>query len=368
MRKTFRFRLYPAKESRQKIDQTIETCRRLYNRELEWKIKSWQEEERSIGRKELQNYVQEQRLTDSYMQNVYTQVLHEVGIRMMKAYDNFFRRVKSGKEKPGFPRFKGKKFYDSFCYTQGGFKLLENRLHLSKIGEVKVKLHRPVEGTIKTCTITRTNGKYYVCFSCELEENPLPATGKKVGLDVGITHLAITSDGQFFPKLDSYRKAEKRLKYLQRMVSRRKKGSARRKKAVRLLAKQHEKVANQRKDIAHKVSTELIRNHDLIAHENLQVKNMVKNEHLAKSIHDAAWGKLFEFLAYKASDAGRKVIPVPPHHTSQICSQCGELVPKKLSVRWHECPHCGLSIHRDVNAAKNILQIALSIVDSEKTA
>jgi len=238
--------------------------------------------------------------------------------------------------------------------------LIGNRLELSKIGSVKVKLHRPVDGKIKTCSITRKNGQYYAGFSCEVEAKVLPLTGKEVGIDVGVTDFVITSNGVFFPKLDKYRKAEKRLKYLQRQISRREKGSNRRRKAVTLFAKQHEKVANQRKDIAHKVSTKLILENDLIAHEKLQVKNMVKNHHLAKSITDADWSMLFQFLDYKAESAGRQVVAVPPYQTSQICSNpaCGKIVPKKLSERWHNCPHCGLSVQRDVNAAINILALA----------
>ncbi len=358
MIKTFRYRLYPNTEQRQAIDQTLETCRRLYNRELELKIKKYQEEKVTIGRKELEQLVKAERETNTYMQAVYCQVLHHVGKKLLITYENFFRRVKQGQEKPGFPKFKGRQHFTSFCYTQSGFKLEENRLRLSLIGVIRVKLHRPIEGQIKTCTVSRKNGRYYVCFSCEVEARLLPPTGRAVGIDVGVTDLAVTSDAEFFPKLAAYRKAEKRLQYLQRMVSRRKKGSNRRKKAVLLLARQHEKVANQRRDAAHKISTKLIREHDLIAHEDLKVKNMVKNPHLAKSIQDAGWSLLFNLLAGKACDAGRQVVAVPPAFTSQICSGCGELVPKPLSQRQHTCPHCGLSLQRDVNAAKNILAIA----------
>lgn len=288
MRKTFKYRLSPSTEQKKQIDTTIETCRLLYNRELEWKIQAYEGSKTLIQRKELQQYVKNQRIVNPYMQKVYIQILHDVGARMIKSYDNFFRRVKSGNEKPGYPKFKGRRNYNSFCYTQSGFKLAETILDLSKIGKVKVNLHRPLEGKIKTCTILRSNGRYYVCFSCEVEEQPLERTGKNIGIDVGITNFVITSDGEFFSKLDPYHKAEKHLKYLQRMVSRRKKGSHRRRKAVRLLAKHYEKIGNQRKDLVHKASTKLIQQYDLIAHENLQVKNMVQNHHLAKSIHDAA--------------------------------------------------------------------------------
>jgi len=342
----------------QVINQTIETCRRLYNYFLEDRIYTFKEIKSSVSKIEQINQIPNLKKNNTYYKAVHSQVLQEVAARLDKAYDNFFRRVKSGKEKPGFPKFKGRQHYDSFCYPQSGFSIDDNRLVLSKIGAVKIKLHRPIGGSIKTCSIVRKNDKYYACFSCEVEVQVLPVTDSVVGIDVGVADFVITSDGQFFPKVDTYRKAEKHLKYLQRQVNRRVKGSNRRRKAIKLLAKQHEKVANQRKDIAHKVSTELIQNNDMVAHEDLQIKNMVKNHNLAKSINDAAWNKLFQFLAYKASDAGRQVIAVPPYQTSQICSCCGELVPKKLSQRWHDCPYCGLSIQRDVNAAINILAVA----------
>lgn len=366
--KAFKYRLYPTEKEKQAINETIETCRRLYNRELELKITKYKEEKQPIGRKELQLYVKAQRLENTYMKAVYVQVLHEVGIRMMEAYNNFFRRVKSGKEKQGFPKFKGRQHYNSFCYTQGGFKVTNDILHLSMIGDIKINLHRPIEGKIKTCTITWKSGKYFVCFSCEVEPNILPSTGKQIGIDVGLIDSVITSDGDFYPKIEVYRKSEKKLKYLQRMVSRRKKGSNRRKKAVALLAKLHEKIANQRRDIIHNTAKEIIKNYDLIAHEDLNIKGMVKNHHLAKSINDAGWFKLFECLEAKANDAGRKVIKVPPEYTSQICSSCGTLVKKDLWQRVHKC-ECGLIMHRDVNAAKNILAIALSSLgDNTKPA
>jgi len=358
MIKTFKYRLYPTKSQAAVIDTTVTNCRFLYNCMLDQRINAYKAG-KSVNKIEQLNELPAIKAEFPEYNHIFSQVLQNVGIRLDNAYQNFFRRVKQG-EKAGFPRFKGGNQYDSFTYPQAGFKLIGNRLELSKIGSVKVKLHRPADGKIKTCSITRKNGQYYACFSCEVEAKVLPATDKEVGIDVGVAAFVITSNGEFFPKLDKYRKAEKRLKYLQRQISRREKGSNRRRKAVTLFAKQHEKVANQRKDIAHKVSTKLILENDLIAHEKLQVKNMVKNHHLAKSITDADWSMLFQFLDYKAESAGRQVVAVPPYQTSQICSNpaCGKIVPKKLSERWHNCPHCGLSVQRDVNAAINILALA----------
>ena len=177
---------------------------------------------------------------------------------------------------------------------------------------------------------------------------------------MGVADFCITSDETFFPSPKTYRKAEKQLKKAQREVSRKMKGSNRRKKAVLRLAKANEKVQNQRRDIAHKVANELINEYDLIAHEKLEIKNMVKNRHLSKSISDAGWGIFFSILSYKAESAGREVIEVNPHNTSQTCNECGNIVPKKLNERWHCCPVCGCSIHRDVNAARNILKKAIA--------
>jgi len=284
-------------------------------------------------------------------------VLQDVCQRLDKTFKAFFHRLKNG-EKAGYPRFKGKNRYDSFTYPQSGFKLDGKYLKLSKIGNVRIKLHRQIAGKIKTFTIRRKNSKYYACFSCEIEPDP-QATGKQVGVDLGVKHLAITSDGDFFEHPKYLRKAEKRLKYLQRMVARRKKDSNRRRKAVAMLAKCHEYIANQRRDTAHKISRYLVDHYDLIAFEDLNIKGMVKNHHLAKSIADAGWRMIIQFATYKAEYAGKKVVLVDPRNTSQACSECGQIVKKTLNDRIHQCP-CGYTADRDVNAARNILQKALA--------
>lgn len=360
--RTYKYRLYPTKAQQATIDQTIETCRRLYNYFLDDRIYTYKEGRWSPSRIEQQNQIPLMKQKNPYMQAVYSSVLQDVSFRINRSYDNFFRRVKQGKEKAGFPKFKSRRDYDSLSYpSPQGIKLLDNgRLHLSKIGEIKIGLHREISGTIKTCTVIRRNGKYYASLACEVAEETVEHTGKNVGIDVGISNYVTTSDGEFFPKLDAYRKAEKHLKFFQRQVSRRTKGSARRRKAVELLAKAHEKVANQRKYIAHVVSRKLVNNYDMIAHEDLSITSMVKDNRLSKSITDASWGMLFGFLKYKAESAGKEVIPVNPAYTSQICSNCGEMVKKKLSQRQHICPKCGLNIDRDVNAAINILHAALN--------
>ena len=212
---------------------------------------------------------------------------------------------------------------------------------------------------MKTCTITVKNGKYYACFSCEVVQQTLSPSSEQIGVDLGLKHLAITSEGETFEAPKKLRKNEKQLKQLQRAVSRKKKGSTRRKKAVRVLAKLHERVANQRQDHAHKISRKLVNRYGLIAFESLNVQGMIKNHHLAKSIADAGWNQLVQFTTYKAESAGRVVVRVDPRNTSQLCSNCGEIVKKALSVRVHNCDKCGYIADRDENAARNILQRAL---------
>lgn len=360
MLKTYRYRLYPNKEQKQAIDNTIELCRYLYNCGLEHRIRAYRQYKTSVTAFQQINELPGIKEVFPEYQNVHSQVLQDVLRRLDKTFKAFFLRVKAG-EKPGFPRFKGENRYHSFTYPQPQENMIpvNGKVYLPKIGKVKIKLHREILGKIKTATITRKNGKYYACFTVEVDTNPLPMTGKCVGIDTGVISFVATSDGLLVQAPRSYRKAERRLATLQREVSRRKKGSNRRKKSVQQLARAHERVANQRKDIAHKVARYLVTNYDLIAHEDLQIRNMVKNHYLAKSIQDSGWGMFFNILAYKAAEAGKLVVKVPPHNTSQTCSGCGVLVKKTLAVRVHRCPYCGLVIDRDVNASRVILATAL---------
>lgn len=359
MLKTYKYRIYPNKEEKNVIDQTLDTCRYLYNDFLYERKTMYEYDGAHITYIWQGNSLPYRKKLNPYLSKIHSQVLQDVARRVDKAYKNYFRRVRVG-ETPGYPRFKGKGQYDSFTYPQSGYSLLNGRLKLSCIGNIKIKLHRPLEGNVKTCTIIRKNDKYYVCFSSETKSSSYDTTGKVVGVDMGVTDFCITSDGNFFPSPSSYRNAEKKIKKAQRKVSRRKKGGNRRKKAVAELSKGHEKVTNQRRDIAHKVANKLIKEYDMVAHEKLQIKNMVKNRHLSKSISDAGWGMFFRILSYKAESAGKKIIEVDPRNTSQICSECGNIVPKKLNNRWHNCPVCGYSAHRDVNAARNILKRAIA--------
>jgi putative transposase len=289
---------------------------------------------------------------------VNAQVLQDVVLRVDWAFQAFFRRVQGG-ETPGYPRFHGRDRYNSFTFPQvgehGGAALDGSILSLSKLGRIPLRLQRPLEGTPKTVTIVREADGWYAFISCaDMPAQSLPATGQETGIDLGIEAFATLSDGTRVFHPGWYRKAERRLKTAQRRVARRKRGSHCQRKAVALLAKAHQKVRRQRADFHHKTALALVQQHDTIYHENLQTANMVKNHHLAKSIQDAGWGAFLIILAYKAAYAGRRIVAVNPAYTSQRCSGCGALVHKGLSVRWHSCPECGTSLHRDHNAAKNI--------------
>jgi putative transposase len=294
---------------------------------------------------------------------VHSQVLQDVVQRVDRAFQAFFRRVKNG-ETPGYPRFHGRNRYNSLTYPQfGNGATLDNGfLVLSKIGRIAVRWSRPTEGTPKTVTISREADGWYVCFSCaDVPTQPLPPTGQETGIDLGLEAFATLSNGERIFHPGWYRKAERALKTAQRRVSRRKKGSARSRKAVNLLARAHLKVKRQRADFHHKVARALVRTNDTIYHEDLRTANLVKNHHLAKSISDAGWALFLSILSAKAVWAGRTVVAVPPAYTSQTCSGCDVIVHKGLSIRWHSCPDCGTSLHRDHNAAKNIERAGLAL-------
>jgi putative transposase len=282
--------------------------------------------------------------------------LQDVLSRLDKTYQAFFRRAQAG-EKAGFPRYQGRNRWHSFTYKEfgNGATLDNGSLVLTKIGRIAVRWSRPLEGAPKTVTISWEVDGWYVCFSCaDVPVQPLSATGQETGIDLGIEAFATLSSGARIFSPGWYCKAERALKTAQRRVSRRKKGSNRRRKAVIMLAKAHQKVRRQRQDFHHKTALALVQQHDMIYHEDLQTANMVRNHHLAKSISDAGWSAFLSILAFKAACAGKRAVAVPPAYTSQRCSGCGIVVTKGLSVRWHSCPACETSLHRDHNTARNI--------------
>jgi putative transposase len=361
MLKAYKYRLYPSKAQQLLLEQTLEVCRRWYNTCLAERKEAYENEKRSVGKFEQLRKVRELKQSNPYAENVHSHILQIVAQDLDKAFQSFFRRVKAG-ETAGYPRFKGKNRFDSFGLKEygNGFKIEGRRLKLSGMGRLRVRWHRPIEGEIKTVRIRRQAGKWYACFACEVNEQPLPPTGQCLGVDVGIQHLLATSDNEVVDNPRWYRKAQAKLRILQRRVSRRAKGGSNRRKAVLALQRQHEYIANSRKDFLNKVAHSLIARYDFIALEDLQISGMVRNRHLSKSILDAGWGYLKQRLADKAVEAGRQVALVNPSYTSKTCSSCGMLFEGlSLADRWVECS-CGISMDRDVNAALNTLARARS--------
>jgi putative transposase len=358
IRKTYKYKLKPTPEQARVLGRTLMLCRHIYNAAVGERREAWHKRSVSI------TYYQQQAELPGIKEampeyaNAHSQVLQDVILRVDRAFQAFFRRIASG-ETAGRPRFHGRDRYNGFTYPQvgehGGARLDNSFLVLSKIGRSAVRWSRLLEGTPKAVTISREADGWYVCFSCaDVPVQPLPPTGQQTGIDLGLEAFATLSDGTRIFSPGWYRNAERALKTSQRRVSRRKKGSNRRRKAVVQLTKAHQKVKRQRQDFHHKTALQLVLENDMFYHEDLQTANMVTNHRLAKSISDAGWAAFLAILSDKAACAGRSVVAVPPAYKSQTCSYCGAVVQKGLSVRWHRRPDCGTSLHRDHNAAKNI--------------
>jgi putative transposase len=374
----YRFRLYPTRKQQERLQWTLDRARELYNAALQERRDAYRMAGKSITYYNQANQLPEIKEIREEYNDIHSQVLQDVLRRVKKTFDNFFRRCKNGEE-PGYPRFQGKNRYDSFTYPQGGFSLThDNRITLSKIGSIKVKLHREVKGTIRTCTIKRESDAWYVVFACEVSTEPLPENHEAIGIDLGLLHFATLSDGSTIENPRHYRRAEKHLKKVQEALSRKKRGSHRRKKAVKQVAKAHRKVASLRRDFLHQASRKLVNAYGTIVFEALQPANMSKRPKpkqdengtylpngaagksgLNKSINDAGWGQFQQFCLYKAARAGRNVLFVNPKYTSQMCSGCGTVKKKTLDERWHSC-ECGCELDRDHNAAINILRLGRS--------
>lgn len=362
MYKAFLYRLYPSKPQTEKLGSLLEIARTFYNAGLQERREAWQKNRISLNYYDQANQLKEIRETTPEYCLLNYGVTQTILRRLGKAFKCFFRRVKNG-EKPGYPRFKGKERFNSFTFPVygDGIKLRDNRLYIQNVGEVKIRLHRDLEGKINTVTIKRQCDKWYAVFSNTVEINPLPTSDKQVGIDVGLHYFAVNSDGEIIDNPWFMREAETTVRKAQRKASRRKPGGRNRHKAVSILAKHYLKVKNQRRDFAHKLARQVVNTYGFIAVEDLQIKNMVRNPLFAQGILDAAWGQFLYILAYKAENAGRQFIRVNPSGTSQQCSNCGADVPKSLAVRIHRCTSCGAVLPRDFNSALNILALGRSV-------
>ena len=390
--KMYKYRLYPTKSQIGKLEWILRRRKELYNAALEERTAAYRMAGVSVNYEMQCAQLPEIKEDRPEYQDIFSQVLQDVLHRIDKAMQNFFRRVKNG-EVPGYPRFKSNSRYHSFTYPQGGYEIVDVptrkknskkndkqtcKLKLSKIGPIKMVMHRPIEGTIKTCSIKRDGDQWYACFSVEYQFDPTMAFHKsteEVGIDLGLKVYASLSNGESINNPRIYRATEEQIKEAHKKLSRRKKGSHRRNRAKKELSRWYRKTRHRREDFLHKTSRRLVKEYGTLVFEDLQIKNMSatpkpkQNEEtekflpngaaakggLNKSILDAAWGTLTRLCASKAEEAGCTVVKVSPRNTTQVCSGCGSLVPKDLTGRWHSCPECGCELDRDENAARNIL-------------
>jgi putative transposase len=359
--KTFQYRIYPTKKQQRALEQTLDECRWLYNHFLEQRKRAWEERQDSLGLYDQLGRLPDLKRERASLATVHSQVLQNVGVRIDLAFKAFFRRCKDG-EKPGFPRFRGRDRYDSFCFPQApsGCRLQGNQLHLSKIGLVRIVLHRPLEGDPKTVCIRRSStGKWFVTIACEWEPTAVDPTPEQVGVDVGLASFATFSGGETIENPRFFRVEEKALAKAQRRLAKETKGTPRRRKRRKGVARVHERTRWRRQNFAHQESRKIVNRFQVIAVEDLTVNRMVHNHCLAKSISDAAWAEFASMIRVKAEWAGRSFVAVNPAYTSQDCSRCGHRQKIRLSARVYYCPCCYLELDRDLNAALNILRLGL---------
>lgn len=358
-----KYRIFPTKAQETILSQTLALCGEVYNSLVNERTAIYETQQKSLSRNTQNNHLTQWKAKFPELSTVHSQVLQNISERVELAFQAFFRRVKAG-ETPGYPRLKGRGVYDSITFPQAdktGVKLQGDVLSLSKIGQVRCIVHRPLIGKIKNCTIRRQAGKWFACFVCGYEPEPLPKSEESVGIDVGLNQFVALSDGTFVENPRFFRRDEKALAKAQRKQAKQPKGSPARRKANKVLSRIHERIRNRRHDFVHQTARKLINRFGLIAVEKLNVTGMLQNHCLAKSIGDASWSMFRSVLASKAESADRQLIFVDPRYTSQDCSGCGYQAKKKLSERWHHCPMCGASLDRDTNAAINILQKAVGL-------
>jgi putative transposase len=360
MRKTFKYRLFPTAAQRAALEAQLDRCRWVYNHTLEVRREAWGERQESLSRYDTNRLLTEWRAANHWLAEGHAQAMQEAQKRVDLAFRAFFRRIKAG-EKPGYPRFRGKERYDSFTFPQpkGNWRFLgDGRLRLSKIGEVRIKMHRPLEGEVKTLTLQRDRlGNWYACFSCIVEPRPLPVSGEMVGVDLGLSTFAVLSNGERIARQRWMDRDGHNIARLQRKKERYPKGSPERRRVLRALNHSYQRAANRRGNFTHQESRKLVNRFGLIVFENLDIRDMQSNGNRAinRGIADVAWGRFVQYTRFKAEEAGRVCLLVDPRGTTQECSGCGNTVPKDLSVRVHDCPYCGLRLDRDLNASLNVL-------------
>ncbi len=355
---SYKYPIFPDKITQQKLAEALDACRWLYNNLLE-KMNEAREKGITLKTYDTQNMIPSLKLENPKLNLVYSKVLQMVNHTLWSNIKGLAASKKNGR-KIGHVRFKGFGWYNTLNYNQSGFKIDQDRslLHLSKIGDMQIKLYREIEGCIKAVIIKREDKRWFAIVQADQEPQMLPETGEAIGLDVGLTSFVVDSEGSEIENPRCAEQSADKLAKLQAKLARAVNGSNNYKAIKDKIAKLHKRINCQRDDFLHKLSRMYVNNFDVICVEDLDVKGLKEKGHnngMHRSIHDASWSKFLFMLSYKAQSAGRKLIKIDPRNTTQRCSACGCIVKKELSDRVHECPYCGFSCNRDYNASRNIL-------------
>jgi len=356
MRRAYTFRLWTNANQERELEIALESHRRLYNACLDQRKRAWEEDRRSVSYPDQSAWFKAERAVNPYFARLNYSSAQATMRRLDLAYRAFFRRVKAG-ETPGYPRLKARDRFESVTFPShgDGIRLSGNRLRVQHVGVIRVCLHRETEGAIKTLTLRREAGKWYVVVSCDLGERVIPPSANPpVGVDLGLEAFLTTSEGERVENPRVLKAALPALRRLGRAHARKKRGGQNRRRAQQKLARAHARVRNLRREHHLKVARSMTHRYGLIAVERLTVRNMVKNRRLSRAISDAGWSGFVSTLRCKAEDAGAVVVEVDPAYTSQTCPACGTVQAKTLAERRHACA-CGLTLHRDEAAARVIL-------------
>jgi putative transposase len=364
LQRTFKFRLYPNSDQQYKLQNNLAVCRWIYNKFVESAKNGF------VSRNDCNYFLTELKQSEIWLYNYHSKMLQMVSTQIEGAQKANLEKAKKG-YKTGPLKFCRYHDFRAFTYNQTGFKIQNGFLNLSKIGQIKIIQHReiPDNAKIKQVTVTKSkSGKWFACVTMDISEPlvniPKISFSRAVGIDMGIKSFAYDSDGYSTPNPLNLKKMLKPLARVQRKVSRRKKGSNNRLKAILHLQRIHERIVNRRNDFQHKLSAQYAKNNNVVIVEDLKIPNMVKNHKLSRSIMDSSWGAFLQKLEYKC----KMLVKVPPRDTTINCSRCANKVPKSLAVRIHRCDKCYLVIDRDYNASINILNKGLNIFDQSPQA